>query len=153
MRRTRTILAALALLGLLASSAPALALSAATGPTEKYSTLLKQIAAAKGDPQRVIAATIDKSKHHVRVTLANNSRPLVVYPAADDRHLVDLLLHHHIDVVYATKRKAAHHVLRYVAAGVVVVLVLIGGGVWWYTRGRGDPGARPSSDSPEVASQ
>ena len=150
MRRTRTILAVLALLGLLAASVPALA--ATTGPPEKYATLLPQIGAPKSYPQRVIAATIDKAKHHVRVTLANNLRPLVIYPAADDRHLVDLLLHHHIDVVY-TKRKAAHHVLRYVAAGVVVVLVLIGGGVWWYTRGRAEPGARPESDSPEVASQ
>lgn len=152
MRPTRRLLALLALAGLLAYSAPALAASSATGPTEPYSTLLKQIGAPKSDPQRVIAATVDKDKHHVRVTLANNSRPLVVYPAADDRHLVDLLLHNHIKVIY-TKHKTPHHVLRYVAAGVVVVLVLIGGGVWWYTRGRGEPGAHTNSDSPEVASQ
>src|SRR5579863_6909068 len=104
MRRTRTILATLALLGLLASAAPAL--GDTTGPTESYAKLLGQIGAPKSDPQRVIAATIDKTKHHVRVTLANNLRPLVIYPAANDRHLVDLLLHHQINVVYA-KRKTA----------------------------------------------
>lgn len=151
MRLTRTLLTVLALTGLLASAAPALAAATVTGPTEPYSTLLGQIGAPKSDPRRVIAATVDKEKHHVRVTLANNSRPLVVYPAADDRHLVDLLLHNHIHVIYA-KHKSPHHVLRYVAAGVVVVLVLIGGGVWWYTRGRSEPGANPKSDSPEVAS-
>jgi hypothetical protein len=85
----------------------------------------------------------------VRVTLANGSRPLVSYPAGDDKQLVDNLLHHHIPVVYA-KKPAVHHTLRYVAAGVVAVLLLIGGGVWFYTRGRPEPGT--DSDTPEATS-
>jgi len=108
-------------------------------PNESYTTLLTQMAAKKGNPDRVIAATVDKAKHHVRVTLANGSRPLVSYPTSDDKQLVDNLLHNHIAVIYA-KKAAVHHTLRYVAAGVVAVLLLIGGGVWFYTRGRQERG-------------
>jgi hypothetical protein len=125
------------------------AIAAAPAPTESYTTLLSQIAAKKGSPQSVTAATVDKTDHHVRVTLANGSRPLVSYPATDDKQLVDNLLHHHINVVYS-KKKALHHTLRYIAAGVVVVLLLIGGGVWFYTRGRPDAGA--DSDTPAATS-
>ena len=85
----------------------------------------------------------------MRVTLANGSRPFISYPAADDKQLVDNLLHHHIPVVYA-KKPAVHHTLRYVAAGVVAVLLLIGGGVWFYTRGRQEP--EPDSDTPHATS-
>jgi hypothetical protein len=92
---------------------------------------------------------VDKAKHHVRATLANGSRPLVTYPSADDKQLVDNLLHHHIAVIYARK-PAPHHTLRYIAAGVVLVLLLIGGGVWFYTRGRQEPG--PDSDTPAATS-
>jgi hypothetical protein len=123
----------LALVGLLAL-AP-LALGAAPAPTESYATLLTQIDAKQGSPQRVTAATVDKPDHHVRVTLANGSRPLVSYPAAQDKFLVDTLIKHGVKPVY-TKRPAVHHTLRYVAGGVVVVLLLIGAGVWFYTRGR-----------------
>jgi len=130
-RATPTLL--LALLGLLAL-APA-AFAAAPAPTESYAALLTQIDAKHGNPQRVIAATVDKTDHRVRVTLANGSRPLASYPPADDKFLVDTLLHHGIHPVY-TKRPAVHHTLRYIAAGVVVVLLLIGAGVWFYTRGR-----------------
>ena len=136
MRRFRSSLLALALCGVLAGAPAAFAVTAA--PTESYATLLTQIAAKKGSPERVTAATIDKTNHHVRVTLANGTRPLSAYPAADDKLLVDNLLHHHIPIVYS-KGKAVHHTLRYVAAGVVVVLLLIGGGVWFYTRGRIEP--------------
>jgi hypothetical protein len=125
------------------------AIAAAPAPTESYTTLLSQIAAKKGSPQSVTAATVDKTDHHVRVTLANGSRPLVSYPATDDKQLVDNLLDHHINVVYS-KKKALHHTLRYIAAGVVVVLLLIGGGVWFYTRGRPDAGA--DSDTPAATS-
>jgi hypothetical protein len=120
-------------LAILAATAPA-ALAATTAPSESYATLLTQIAAKKGSPDRVIAATVDKAKHHVRVTLANGTRPLVSYPTADDKQLVDNLL----------------HTLRYVAAGVVVVLLLIGGGVWFYTRGRQEP--RTDADTSEATS-
>jgi hypothetical protein len=133
MRALRRPLLPLLLTALLAA-AP-LALAATAEPTETYATLLTQIDANKGNPQRVIAATVDKSKHHVRVTLANGTRPLISYPPGDDKHLVDTLLHHNIRVIYA-KKPAVHHTLRYVAAAVVVVLLLIGGGVWFYTRGR-----------------
>jgi|SRR5665213_3031913 hypothetical protein len=143
MGRLRLPMLALALAGVLASSPAAIA--AAPAPTESYATLLSQIAAKKGSPQRVTEATVDKANHHVRVTLANGSRPLASYPPADDKQLVDNLLHHHVAVVYA-KKKAVHHTLRYVAAGVVVVLLLIGGGVWFYTRGR--PDSEPDSDTP-----
>ncbi len=143
----RSPLLALALIGVLAT-APA-ALAAASAPTESYATLLTQIAAKKGSAERVTAATIDKLNHHVRVTLANGSRPLAAYPAADDKQLVDNLLHHHIPVIYA-KKKAVHHTLRYVAAGVVVVLLLIGGGVWFYTRGR--PNVEADSDTSAASS-
>jgi len=133
-------LVTLALLGTLALArtglvATPVALAAAPAPTETYAVLLTQIDAKKGSPQRVVAATVDKADHHVRVTLANGSRPLVRYPASDDRLLVDTLLHHGVTPVYA-KRPAVHHTLRYIAAGVVAVLLLIGGGVWFYTRGR-----------------
>jgi hypothetical protein len=146
MRRTRTVLALLALLallGLLPLAAPTLA--AAPLPTESYTALLHQIDARKTDPQRVIAATVDKQKHHIRVTLADGSRPLVVYPAAQDKNLIDTLLHHGVRPIY-TKRKALHHTLRYIAAGVVVVLLLIGAGVWAFTRGR-QPEDAPSAGS------
>jgi hypothetical protein len=135
-------------LAILAATAPA-ALAATTAPSESYATLLTQIAAKKGSPDRVIAATVDKAKHHVRVTLANGTRPLVSYPTADDKQLVDNLLHKHIPVIYA-KKPAVHHTLRYVAAGVVVVLLLIGGGVWFYTRGRQEP--RTDADTSEATS-
>jgi len=147
MRRFRSPLLALALAGLLAA-APA-ALAATATPNESYTTLLAQIAAKKGNPDRVIAATVDKAKHHVRVTLANGSRPLVSYPTSDDKQLVDNLLHSHIPVIYA-KKPAVHHTLRYVAAGVVAVLLLIGGGVWFYTRGRQEP--ETGSDTPQATS-
>ncbi len=148
MRRFRSPLLALALSGMLAL-APA-ALAAASAPTESYATLLTQIAAKKGSAERVTAATVDKTNHHVRVTLANGSRPLASYPAADDKQLVDSLLHHHIPVIYAKKKAAVHHTLRYVAAGVVVVLLLIGGGVWFYTRGR--PDVEADSDTSAASS-
>jgi len=147
MGRLRFPLLALALTGLLACTPAALA--AAPAPTESYATLLSQIAAKKGSPQSVTAATVDKTDHHVRVTLADGSRPLVSYPTSADKQLVDNLLHHDVHVVYA-KTKAVHHTLRYIAAGVVVVLLLIGGGVWFYTRGR--PEAGSDSDTPAAAS-
>lgn len=134
MRRAQALLLPFALFGLLALTPPAFA--AASVPTESYATLLHQLAAKKGDPQSVIAATVDKRKHHIRVTLANNTRPLVVYPPAQDKFLIDTLLRHHIKPKYTVTKKAVHHVLRYIAAGVVAVLLLIGGGVWLYTRGR-----------------
>jgi hypothetical protein len=137
MRRLRVQFVVLALVAMLAS--PALAIASAPAPTENYATLLTQINAPKGSPDSVVAATVDKAHYHVRVTLANHTRPLASYPAADDKHLVDLLLHHKIPVIYA-KPPAVHHTLRYIAAGVVAVLVLIGGGVWFYTRGRGEIG-------------
>ena len=143
MGRVRLPVLALLLAGVLAGSPAATATAAV--PTESYATLLSQIAAKKGSPQRVTEATVDKANHHVRVTLASGSRPLASYPAADDKQLVDNLLHHHVHVVYA-KKKAVHHTLRYIAAGVVVVLLLIGGGVWFYTRGR--PEAGTDSDTP-----
>jgi hypothetical protein len=111
------------------------ALAEAPAPTESYATLLKQLAAKTGSSQRVTAATVDKADHHVRLTLADGSRPLVSYPAAEDKFLVDSLIRDGIKPVY-TKRAVAHHTLRYIAAGVVVVLLLIGAGVWFYTRGR-----------------
>jgi hypothetical protein len=144
MPRLRTLVALIALLGLLALTAPAL--GAAPVPTETYASLLQQIDAKKGDPKRVVAATIDKARHHVRVTLADGSRPLVVYPAAQDKFLVDTLLHRHIRPKY-TPAKKVHHVLRYIAAGVVAVLLLIGAGVWVYTRGR-DHEPEPSDTQP-----
>lgn len=147
MGRVRSPLLALALIGVLALAPVAIA--AGASPSESYATLLTQIAYAKGNPQRVVAATVDKTNHHVRVTLANGTRPLVSYPSADDKQLVDNLLHHHITVIYA-KKKAVHHTLRYIAAGVVVVLLLIGGGVWFYTRGRPDGGG--DSDTPAATS-
>jgi ATP-dependent Zn protease len=147
MGRLRYPLLALALTALLGCTPAAMA--AAPAPTESYTTLLSQIAAKKGSPERVTAATVDKADHHVRVTLANGQRPLVSYPAADDKQLVDNLLHHDINVIYS-KKKALHHTLRYIAAGVVVVLLLIGGGVWFYTRGRPDAGT--DSDTPAAPS-
>jgi hypothetical protein len=144
MPRLRTLVPLIALLGLLAITAPAL--GAAPVPTETYASLLHQIDAKKGSPQRVVAATIDKAKHHIRVTLADGSRPLVVYPAAQDKFLVDTLLHHHIRLKY-TPAKKVHHVLRYIAAGVVAVLLLIGAGVWVYTRGR-DTEPEPADTQP-----
>lgn len=133
MHRLRTLLLPLALLGLLALTPPALA--AAPVPRESYATLLHQINLKKGDPKRVVAATVDKRRHHIRVTLADGSRPLIVYPPSQDKFLVDTLLRHHIHPKY-TAAKKVHHVLRYIAAGVVAVLLLIGAGVWVYTRGR-----------------
>jgi hypothetical protein len=136
----------LAFVALLAM-APA-ALAAAPAPTESYAMLLTQIDAKSGSGKRVTAATLDKADHHVRVTLADGARPLVSYPASDDKFLVDTLLHHHVNVVY-TKPPAVHHTLRYVAAGVVAVLLLIGAGVWFYTRGRPDsPGPAETSEAP-----
>jgi hypothetical protein len=126
-------LLALALACLLASAPAALAIAPA--PTEGYTALLAQIDAKPGSPQRVVAATLDKHDHHVRVTLADGSRPLASYPSSQDKFLVDTLLHHGVRVVY-TKPPAVHHTLRYIAAGVVVVLLLVGAGVWFYTRGR-----------------
>ena len=117
-----------------------LAFAAAPAPTESYAKLLAQIDAKPGDPQRVTRATLDKTDHHVRVTLADGSRPLVSYPPAQDKFLVDTLIKHGVKPVYS-RRSAVHHTLRYIAAGVVAVLLLIGGGVWFYTRGREpDPG-------------
>jgi hypothetical protein len=133
MSRIRTVLALLALLALVATTPTAMA--AAPLPTESYALLLQQIDAKKGDPQRVVGATVDKAKSHIRVTLANGSRRLVDYPPAADKFLVDTLLRHHIHPIYA-KKVAPHHTLRYIAAGVVAVLLLIGAGVWFYTRGR-----------------
>lgn len=151
MRRARINAVALAAALALALS-PAATLAAAPVATESYATMLSQIDAKKGDPKRVIAATIDKVKHHVRLTLADNTRPLVTYPASDDKALVDTLLHHHVHVVYA-KKPAVHHTLRYIAAGVVVVLLLIGAGVWVYTRGQsrddGVTGPKQAAGGPE----
>jgi hypothetical protein len=147
MRRLREPFVTLALVAMLAS--PALAIAAAPAPTENYATLLTQINAPKGSPDRVVAATVDKAHYHVRVTLANDTRPLASYPATDDKHLVDLLLHHKIPVLYA-KPPVVHHTLRYIAAGVVAVLLLIGGGVWFYTRGRGE--IKPDNDPPAAHS-
>jgi hypothetical protein len=137
----------LALVALLAS--PAFSVAAVPAATESYETLLTQINAAKGSPEGVVAATLDKAHYHVRVTLANGTRPTASYPAADDKHLVDLLEHHKIPIIYA-KPPAVHHTLRYIAAGVVAVLVLIGAGVWFYTRGRGEIG--PDKDPPAARS-
>jgi hypothetical protein len=147
MGRFRFPLLALALTGLLVCTPAAMA--ATPTANESYATLLSQIAAKNGSPESVTAATVDKVTHHVRVTLANGSRPLVSYPETDDKQLVDDLLHHHVPVIYA-KKKALHHTLRYIAAGVVVVLLLIGGGVWFYTRGR--PQSGPDSDTPAASS-
>ena len=133
MRRAHALLLPFALVALLALTPTAFA--AAPVPTESYTTLLHQLAAKKGAPDSVIAATVDKKKHHIRVTLANNTRPLVSYPPAQDKFLIDTLLRHHIRPKY-TPSKKVHHVLRYIAAGVVAVLLLIGAGVWVYTRGR-----------------
>jgi hypothetical protein len=132
----------LALLAIAALLVPvASAIAEAPAPTESYATLLTQIDAKPGSPNRVTAATVDKADHHVRVTLANGSRPLVSYPPSRDKFLVDTLIHHGVTPVY-TKRAAVHHTLRYIAAGVVAVLLLIGAGVWFYTRGRpADPDA------------
>jgi hypothetical protein len=141
MRRAQALLLPVALVAVLALTPPTLA--AAPVPTESYTTLLHQLAAKKGDPQSVIAATVDKGKHHIRVTLANNTRPLVSYPPAQDKFLIDTLLRHHIKPKYTVTKKAVHHVLRYIAAGVVAVILLIGAGVWVYTRGRPrEPDAR-----------
>ena len=134
MRRAQALLLPFALVALLAITPAAFA--AAPVPTESYTTLLHQLAAKKGDPQAVIAATVDKKKHHIRVTLANNTRPLVSYPPSQDKFLIDTLLRHHIKPKYTVTKKAVHHVLRYIAAGIVAVLLLIGAGVWVYTRGR-----------------
>ena len=117
--------------------APA-ALAQAPAPTESYATLLKQLAAKAGSSQRVTAATLDKADHH-------GSRPLVSYPPAKDKFLVDSLIRDGITPVY-TKRVVVHHTLRYIAAGVVVVLLLIGAGVWFYTRGRPH-----DADTPDAA--
>jgi hypothetical protein len=126
----------LLLASLLATLAIApVALAQAPAPTESYATLLEQLTAKAGNSQRVTAATVDKTDHHVRLTLANGSRPLVSYPPADDKFVVDSLIRDGIKPVY-TKRPVVHHTLRYIAAGVVVVLLLIGAGVWFYTRGR-----------------
>jgi hypothetical protein len=128
---TRLLLAVL--LGMLLLTPVALA--AAPAPTETYATLLTQLNAKQGNPQRITAATLDKADHHVRLTLANGSRPLASYPAGKDKFVVDTLLRHGIKPVY-TKHAGVHHTLRYVAAGVVAALLLIGAGVWFYTRGR-----------------
>jgi len=145
MGRLRSPMLALALATTLATTPAALATT--SEPTESYTTLLTQIAAKEGDPKRVVAATVDKADHHVRVTLADATRPLVSYPAADDKVLVDNLLHHKIPVIF-TKKKTVHHTLRYVAGGIVVVVLLIGGGVWFYTRGRPDTGGDPDTPAP-----
>ena len=133
MPRLATRLLPAALIGLLLLTPAAFA--AAPAPTENYATLLTQLNAKAGNPQRITAATLDKADHHVRLTLANGSRPLASYPAAKDKFLVDTLLKDGIKPVY-TKHQGVHHTLRYNAAGVVVVLLLIGAGVWFYTRGR-----------------
>ena len=156
MPRHRSRVVPLVLVGLLAL-APALAaalvlgpvaLAAAPAPTESYAKLLTQIDAKPPDPQRVTRATLDKTDHHVRVTLADGSRPLVSYPAAQDKFLVDTLIQHGVKPVYS-KRPAVHHTLRYIAAAVVVVLLLIGAGVWFYTRGRPqDPDVADVGDVP-----
>jgi hypothetical protein len=149
MRRAQALLLPFALFALLALTPPAFA--AAPVPTESYTTLLHQLAAKKGDPQSVIAATVDKKKHHIRVTLANNTRPLVSYPASQDKFLIDTLLRHHIKPKYTVTKKAVHHVLRYIAAGIVAVLLLIGAGVWVYTRGRPQgPDAAVAPDAPDA---
>ena len=130
------------------------ALAAAPVPTEKYATLLRQLAAKKGDPQSVIAATVDVRRHHIRVTLADGGRPLVSYPPAQDKFLIDTLLRHHIKPKYTVTKKAVHHVLRYIAAGVVAVLLLIGAGGWVYTRGRQpDPGPSDAQTPPDPQTQ
>jgi len=148
MPRTRLRAAALACALTLTLLSPAAAIAAAAAPSESYATMLRQVAAPKGDPQRVVAATIDKVKHHVRLTLADGTRPLVSYPPADDKTLVDTLLHHHVKVVYA-KKPAVHHTLRYIAGGVVIVVLLIGAGVWVYTRGQARDDA-PRSEAPSA---
>ena len=98
MRRAHALLLPFALLALLALTPTAFA--AAPVPTESYTTLLHQLAAKKGEPDSVIAATVDKKKHHIRVTLANNTRPLVSYPPSQDKFLIDTLLRHHIKPKY-----------------------------------------------------
>ncbi len=147
MRRAQALLLPFALFGLLVLTPPVFA--AAPVPTESYATLLHQLAAKKGDPQSVIAATVDKKKHHIRLTLANNTRPLVSYPPAQDKFLIDTLLRHHIKPKYTVTKKSVHHVLRYIAAGVVAVLLLIGAGVWAYTRGRPQGPNPPDGQSAE----
>ena len=150
MRRVPALLLRLALFALLALTPPAAALAAAAVPTESYTALLHQLAAPNGNPQRIIAATVDKRKHHVRLTLANGSRPLVSYPPAQDKFLIDTLLRHHIKPKYTVTAKSVHHVLRYIAAGVVAVLLLIGAGVWVYTRGRPeDPETTRDGQTPQ----
>jgi hypothetical protein len=136
----------LALIAVIAFTPATAALAAAPAPTETYSLLLTQIDSKAGSGERVLAATVDKADHHVRVTLANGSRPLVSYPPSEDKFLVDTLLHHGVKPVY-TLHPAVHHTLRYIAAGVVVVLLLIGAGVWFYTRGRPQDPASPVAQS------
>jgi hypothetical protein len=138
--------AVLALAALLAFAAAAAA--AAPAPTESYTALLAQIDAKPGSPQRVVAATLDKADHHVRLTLASGARPLVSYPSGDDKHLVDTLLKHGVKPVY-TRHATVHHTLRYVAAGVVAALLLIGAGVWFYTRGH--PAEPDVNDQPAAS--
>jgi hypothetical protein len=144
MRRFRTPAIPLTLAVTLALTTPAFAATAL--PRETYAVAAAQIALPTGNPQRVTRATIDKAKHHARLTLANGKRFEVDYPAADDKLLVDTLIKHHVHPIYA-KRPAVHHTLRYVAAGVVAVLLLIGAGVWAYTRGR----PQERSDVPPTA--
>lgn len=156
MRRLATPAITLSLALALALTSPAFA--ATTIPVESYALAKEQIALPNGNPQRVTRATIDKAKHHARLTLADGKRFEVDYPAADDKLLVDTLIKHHVHPIY-TKRPAVHHTLRYVAAGVVAVLLLIGAGVWAYTRGRPQersdlppaPPAAEGDDQPEPA--
>jgi hypothetical protein len=147
MLRTATRLLLSALLGGLLVLTP-VAFAAAPAPTENYATLLTQLDAKRGSPQRITAATLDKADHHVRLTLADGARPLASYPAGKDKFLVDTLLRNGIKPVY-TKRAVVHHTLRYIAGGVVAVLLLIGAGVWFYTRGRPQdpdtPDAQPTA--------
>jgi hypothetical protein len=133
MRRFRTPAIPLTLAVTLALTTPAFGATAL--PRESYAVAAAQIVLPSSDPHRVTRATIDKAKHDARLTLANGNRFAVVYPAGDDKLLVDMLIKHHVHPIYA-KRPAVHHTLRYVAAGVVAVLLLIGAGVWAYTRGR-----------------
>ena len=147
MLRTATRLLLSALLGGLLVLTP-VAFAAAPAPAENYATLLTQLDAKRGSPQRITAATLDKADHHVRLTLADGARPLASYPAGKDKFLVDTLLRNGIKPVY-TKRAVVHHTLRYIAGGVVAVLLLIGAGVWFYTRGRPQdpdtPDAQPTA--------
>jgi hypothetical protein len=140
MRRAATLLV---LLGL---SVPApLAIAASTTATESYGALIHQI-----DARQVAIAHVNEETRHISVTLVSGAVEFVIFTAAQDKTLIDALIHHGVKPIYTShtpRAKPVHHVLRYIAAGVVVVLLLIGGGVWVYTRGQRQPPAAAATDS------